>query len=81
MVIHPDNIGVGVISFIISRRCLKLDVYQIIYIMKKSFEKSLKLEIKPIFQFSTAGTKGQNLSDPTTVTATVTTVFDKPDVR
>ncbi|CAM4380448.1 hypothetical protein SAMN06265348_11497 [Pedobacter westerhofensis] len=50
--------------------------------MKKSFSKSLKLEIKPVFQFSATETKGQNLSDPTTVTATTTTyIFQKPDQR
>jgi hypothetical protein len=50
--------------------------------MKKSFSKSLKLEIKPVFQFSATEIKGQNLSDPTTFTATTTTyIFQKADQR
>ncbi|WP_158800066.1 hypothetical protein [Pedobacter sp. L105] len=50
--------------------------------MKKSLEKSLKLEIKPVFQFSKSENSRQNFSDPiTTTTATTTGVFQKPDAR
>jgi len=46
--------------------------------MKKSLEKSLKLDIKPVFQFSNADRERQNFSDPTTITTvTVTTVANK----
>ena len=50
--------------------------------MKKSFEKSLKLEIKPVFQFSAADIKRHNLTDPVTVTTvTWTSRVDLPEVR
>ncbi|MCX2477888.1 hypothetical protein OQY15_02225 [Pedobacter sp. MC2016-15] len=50
--------------------------------MKKSFSKSLKLEIKPVFQFSATETNGQSPSDPTTITITTTTyIMHKPDQR
>lgn len=42
--------------------------------MKKAIAKSLKLEIKPVFQFSAMEIKGQNITtDPTIVTTTATT--------
>lgn len=50
--------------------------------MKKSISKSLKLEIKPVFEFSAADDNRQNLSDPVTVTVlTITTVVHKSDAR
>lgn len=50
--------------------------------MKKSFSKSLKLEIKPIFQFSATETKRQSYSDTITLTATTTThIFQKQDEK
>jgi len=50
--------------------------------MKKSLEKSLKLEIKPLFQFSKSESSRQNFSDPiTTTTVTATSVIQKFDVR
>jgi hypothetical protein len=43
--------------------------------MKKSTEKSLKLQIKSVFEFSAADTGINNFSDPPTVTVlTITTV-------
>jgi hypothetical protein len=50
--------------------------------MKKSFSKSLKLEIKPVFQFSATETKGQNDTDPTISTVTATTyIFQQPNQK
>lgn len=50
--------------------------------MKKSTLKALKLEIKPVFEFSAADNRRQDLSDPVTVTVmTITTVVNKLDAK
>lgn len=49
--------------------------------MKKSFEKFLKLDIKPVFQFSVSDSKKQNLSDPTTTTILTTSLFNNSSVK
>jgi len=50
--------------------------------MKKLISKSLKLEIKPLFQFSATETKGPDPTDTVTVTITTTTHgFQKPGNR
>lgn len=47
--------------------------------MKKTFAKALKLEIKPVFQFSSGETKGRDYSD--TTTTTLQTVTHSPGKR
>ena len=54
--------------------------------MKKSFAKPLKLQIKPLFQFSTADNDSflpdVLATDPITVTTvTATKAFNKPGLR
>ncbi|MBB6501566.1 hypothetical protein HDF25_003741 [Pedobacter cryoconitis] len=82
MVIHPDIMGVRVITFLMCKDTLKIETNQTCYIMKKSNFKSLKLEITPVYQISAFNRQHIDFliteptdPDPTTATVTFTTKF------